>query len=77
MEPAGDTILSLKSLANEDRLLICAMLGEYTLPPKTLVRLLEKPPMEPNFDLPLPNPCWLGRSALGMKMNERSIAGKI
>ena len=66
----------LKSRPKDERLLM-ATLGEYTLPPKTLVLLLEKPPMEPNFDLPLPNPCWLGRSALGMNMNERSTAGNM
>jgi hypothetical protein len=58
---------------SEDRRLM-AMLGEYVLPPYTLVlRLPAK--------LPLPRPreklCWFGLSALGMKMKDRSTLGKI
>jgi len=78
IDPAGDTRLSRPiSRAIDERLLI-ATLGEYTLPPYALVRLLEKPPpKDPNRPRPRPKPCWLGRRALGMKMNERSVVGKM
>jgi hypothetical protein len=65
------------SYASDDRRLI-AILGEYALPymlpPNTLV-LLENPPIDPRPERPLllePNPCWFGRIALGMKINDRS-----
>ena len=75
IEPTGETMLSR---AMDDRLLR-ATLGEETLPPYALVRLLEKPlpPIEPNRPRPRPKPCWIGRSARGMKMNDRSTVGKI
>ena len=55
IEPAGETILSR---AMDDRLL-SATLGEYTLPPYALVRLLEKPPppIEQKRPRPRPKPC--------------------
>ena len=59
--------------ARDDRRLM-ATLGEYVLPPYTLVlRLPAK--------LPLPRPleklCWFGLSALGMKIKDLSTLGKI
>ena len=78
-EPTGEAMPSfVSSRAREDRRLI-AILGEWILPPYTLVRRLEKPPYEPSlgFSLPRPKPCWFGRSARGMKMNDRSVAGKM
>lgn len=69
-EPVGDTI---PSLAMDDLLLI-ATLGEYMLPPYTLVLRLDMPPYEPTpRPRPRPNPCWLGRNARGMNINDRSI----
>ncbi len=48
-----------------------------------LVLLLERGPNPPKpapklpRPLTLPKPCWLGRKALGMKMNDRSVDGKM
>lgn len=58
-DPAGDIMPSRpKSLAMDDLLLI-ATLGEYMLPPNTLVLRLEYPPIEPNpvLSFVLPKPC--------------------
>jgi hypothetical protein len=70
------------SWATDERRLM-ATLGvytlPYTLPPYALVRL-ENPPTDPN-PRPLllrdPKPCWFGRMARGIKMNDRSTAGNI
>jgi hypothetical protein len=78
MEPAGETRLSRPISRAMDERLLMATLGEYTLPPYALVRLLEKPaPNDPNRPRPRPKPCWLGRSARGIKMNDRSVVGNI
>jgi len=71
---AGERIPFCEAPPTSDDLRLMAMLGEYTLPPYTLVlRLPAK--------LPLPRPrekfCWFGLSALGMKMKDRSTLGKI
>ena len=77
-EPVGEMSPSRPYCPASDDLLLMPMLGEYMLPPYALVRLLEKPPIEPNgLPLPLPNGCWFGRCALGMKINDLSVDGKM
>lgn len=80
MDPAGETRLSRPISRAIDERRLMATLGEYTLPPYALVRLLEKPapaPKEPKRPRPRPNPCWFGRNALGMNMKDRSGVGNM
>ena len=77
-DPAGEAMASRPiSLVIEDLRLV-AMLGLYILPPNMLF-LAEKLPYPEKLPLPLdlPNPCWLGLIALGMNINDLSIAGKM